>query len=142
MTSGEDLLAKLTNRQREVLNLLLERLSDREIKRLLELVSVMAARISVSDWFFEIKPRNPASRVARISARVSDAETMTKWVAGEASRAAFKESSCSKPDRSVPASTKSKPPLRSWDNASFKLLALITLARGSSVRRRLHNPMR
>ena len=37
MTSGEDLLAKLTNRQREVLNLLLERLSDREIKRLLEL---------------------------------------------------------------------------------------------------------
>ena len=37
MTSGEDLLAKLTNRQREVLNLLIERLSDREIKRLLEL---------------------------------------------------------------------------------------------------------
>jgi hypothetical protein len=38
MTSREDLLAKLTNRQREVLNLLAERLSDSEIKRLLELV--------------------------------------------------------------------------------------------------------
>ena len=37
MTSGEDLPAKLTNRQREVLNLLLEGLSDSEIKRLLEL---------------------------------------------------------------------------------------------------------
>ena len=37
MTSSEDLLAKLTNRQREVLNLLLEGLSDSEIKRLLEL---------------------------------------------------------------------------------------------------------
>jgi DNA-binding CsgD family transcriptional regulator len=36
MTSREDLLAKLTNRQREVLNLLAERLSDGEIKRLLE----------------------------------------------------------------------------------------------------------
>ena len=38
MTSREDLPAKLTNRQREVLNLLAERLSDSEIKRLLELV--------------------------------------------------------------------------------------------------------
>ena len=38
MTSREDLLAKLTNRQREVLNLLTERLSDSEIKRLLDLV--------------------------------------------------------------------------------------------------------
>ena len=38
MTSREDLLAKLTNRQREVLNLLAERLSDSEIKRLLDLV--------------------------------------------------------------------------------------------------------
>ncbi len=38
MTSREDLLAKLTNRQREVLNLLAERLSDSEIKRLLELI--------------------------------------------------------------------------------------------------------
>jgi hypothetical protein len=38
MTSREDLLAKLTNRQREVLSLLAERLSDSEIKRLLELV--------------------------------------------------------------------------------------------------------
>ena len=38
MTFREDLLAKLTNRQREVLNLLLaERLSDSEIKRLLDL---------------------------------------------------------------------------------------------------------
>jgi hypothetical protein len=37
MTSREDLLAKLTNRQREVLNLLAERLSDSEIKRLLDL---------------------------------------------------------------------------------------------------------
>lgn len=37
MTSREDLLAKLTNRQREVLNLLTERLSDSEIKRLLDL---------------------------------------------------------------------------------------------------------
>lgn len=38
MTSREDLLAKLTNRQREVVYLLAERLSDAEIKRLLELV--------------------------------------------------------------------------------------------------------
>ena len=38
MTFREDLLAKLTNRQREVLNLLTERLSDSEIKRLLDLV--------------------------------------------------------------------------------------------------------
>jgi len=38
MTSREDLLAKLTNRQREVLNLLAERLSDGEIKRLLQLI--------------------------------------------------------------------------------------------------------
>ena len=37
MTFREDLLAKLTNRQREVLNLLAERLSDSEIKRLLDL---------------------------------------------------------------------------------------------------------
>ena len=37
MTFREDLLAKLTNRQREVLNLLAERLSDIEIKRLLDL---------------------------------------------------------------------------------------------------------
>ena len=37
MTSREDLLSKLTNRQREVLNLLAERLSDSEIKRLLDL---------------------------------------------------------------------------------------------------------
>jgi hypothetical protein len=37
MTSREDLLAKLTNRQREVLNLLAERLSDSEIKRLSDL---------------------------------------------------------------------------------------------------------
>ena len=37
MTSREDLLAKLTNRQREVLNLLAERLSDSEIKLLLDL---------------------------------------------------------------------------------------------------------
>lgn len=37
MTSREDLLAKLTNRQREVLNLLAERLSDSEIKQLLDL---------------------------------------------------------------------------------------------------------
>lgn len=38
MTSREDHLAKLTNRQREVLNLLAEQLSDSEIKRLLGLV--------------------------------------------------------------------------------------------------------
>ena len=37
MTFREDLLAKLTNRQREVLNHLAERLSDSEIKRLLDL---------------------------------------------------------------------------------------------------------
>jgi len=37
MTSREDLIAKLTNRQREVLNLLAERLSDSEIKWLLDL---------------------------------------------------------------------------------------------------------
>ena len=37
MTSREDLLAKLTNRQREVLSLLAERLSDSEIKRILDL---------------------------------------------------------------------------------------------------------
>jgi hypothetical protein len=37
MTSREDLLAKLTNRQREVLNLLAERVSDSEIKQLLDL---------------------------------------------------------------------------------------------------------
>ena len=37
MTFREDLLAKLTNRQREVLNLLAERFSDSEIKRLLDL---------------------------------------------------------------------------------------------------------
>lgn len=37
MISREDLLAKLTNRQREVLNLLAERLSDSEIKLLLDL---------------------------------------------------------------------------------------------------------
>jgi hypothetical protein len=38
MISREDLLAKLTCRQREVVNLLAERLSDAEIQRLLELV--------------------------------------------------------------------------------------------------------
>jgi hypothetical protein len=38
MTSREDHFAKLTNRQREVLNLLAEQLSDSEIKRLLGLV--------------------------------------------------------------------------------------------------------
>jgi hypothetical protein len=37
MTSREDPLAKLTNRQREVLNLLVERLSDSEAKRILDL---------------------------------------------------------------------------------------------------------
>ena len=53
----------------------------------------MASRMSASDWCFEMKPCNPAAKVARMVARVSKADIIANWVDGDASRAAFRKPS-------------------------------------------------
>jgi FixJ family two-component response regulator len=58
MTSREDLLAKLTNRQREVLNLLAEQLSDSEIKRLLDLAEEQGLNMTLIRNLLRLRARD------------------------------------------------------------------------------------